>query len=34
MKLKIKYFTIWLVFSSMLMFSSCGEDFLEVADPL
>ena len=33
MKLKLKYYTIWLVFASLLMFSSCGEDFLNVADP-
>ena len=33
MKTKLKYLALWLVFISLFMFCSCGDDFLDVADP-
>ncbi len=33
MKLKLKYHALLLVFASLLMLYSCGDDFLDVSDP-
>jgi starch-binding outer membrane protein, SusD/RagB family len=33
MKLKLKYFALWLILISPAIFTSCSEDFLDVTDP-
>ena len=33
MKLKFKYFALWLILISPAIYTSCTDDFLDVTDP-